>query len=326
MEKEIEITDELIARYLTGETSPEEAIALQEWQEQNENQKYYKKFESAWHDAYPAKRPRLINKEIAWEKVSHQLSLQGKEKSFFVTYGSTLKIAASIIFILGLSAIAFFSMKENNSMVEQITQRNIERVQLPDQSTAILSRDTKIIYQNEFKGKTRELTLEGEAFFKITPNKNKPFIIHTQTADIMVVGTSFNVISHNGQLEVSVVEGKVLILSNGKEEYLEAGHTGYIKTETETVEIKNSVDVNTIGYATHQFLFKKTPLAEVFQTIEKSYPYSINVSDKAIENCKLTATFENASVEDILSMVAETLDLAVTKDGQTFVLRGKGCP
>ena len=52
----------------------------------------------------------------------------------------------------------------------------------------------------------------------------------------------------------------------------------------------------------------------------------LNVSNKTIENCTFTGTFEDASVEDILSMAAESLNLVVTKDGQTFVLQGKGCP
>jgi len=325
MEKEIEITDELIAKYLTGEASPEEAIALQEWQTQKENKKYYVDFESAWYKSYPGKASRFVNKEIAWESVKTQLP-KGNEKSFYKSYGTLLKIAASITLILGLGLVAFFPKNDPTPAIEQVTQNTIERIELPDASVATLSRDTKITYKNEFKGKSREVTLEGEAFFKVTPDTNKPFIIHTAQADIKVVGTSFNVISHNGELEVSVVEGRVVILSNSKEKYLEAGQTALIEKSTESIEVKNAIDINRIGYATHRFLFKNTPLAEVFQTIEKSYPYSINVSDRAIENCMFTGTFEDASVEDILSMAAESLNLVVTKDGQTFVLQGKGCP
>jgi transmembrane sensor len=127
-------------------------------------------------------------------------------------------------------------------------------------------------------------------------------------------------------LEVSVVEGKVLISSHGKEEYLSAGQTANLSTVTENIEVKNAVDINSMGYATHHFQFKNTSLADVFQSIEKSYPCSIEVSNKTIENCRLNATFEEDSVENILSLIAKTLDLSVTKDGQTFVLQGKGCP
>jgi transmembrane sensor len=323
MEKEIVITDELIARYLAGDASPEEAIALQEWQQSDHNQKYYGEFEATWNSSYPAKSKRAVDKEAAWNKVSTELFSGSKSKSSFFT---PLKIAASVILILSVGAITFFLTNSKASLVEQITEKDIERIQLPDQSVATLNRNTKIVYEKEFKGNTRELTLEGEAFFKVTPDKDKPFIIHTSAADIKVVGTSFNVISHDGQLEVSVVEGKVLILSNGKKEYIQTGYSAIVKAETESIEVKNAVDVNAMGYATHRFQFKGMPLAAVFQTLEKSYSYSINVSDKAIENCKFTGTFEDASVENILSFVAESLDLAVTKDGQTFVLQGKGCP
>ncbi len=329
MEKEKEITDELIGKYITGNATPEEAIALHEWMEQADNEQYYRDFESAWNAMNGQKKIRTSDKIPGWNKVAEQLPRQVKIKSFY-SNRMFLRAAAALVIILITSAIAFYFSKQSIPPVEQITHKTIEQIELPDQSLVTMSKESKIVYQSEFNGNTRELTLEGEAFFKITPDKNKPFIIHTPSADIKVVGTSFNVISRNGQLEVSVVEGKVLVQSTGKqgaeEKYLEAGSSGTINKSTQSIEIKNSVNVNEMGYATHLFLFKNTSLAEVFRTIENQTPYSITISNKAIENCKLTATFENASVENILSLVAETLDLAVTKDGQTFVLQGRGCP
>jgi transmembrane sensor len=326
MEKEIEITDELIVKYLTGEASPEEAMALQEWQVRSENEKYYADFEAAWNKSHPGKTSRLVSKVEAWKTVSNQLSMRGNDKSFYEKYSTILQAAASIALILAVGAFAFFSRSDSTPAIEQITGNNIERVELPDASVATLSRDTKITYKEEFKGESREVILEGEAFFKVTPDKNKPFIIHTPRVDIKVIGTSFNVNSRNGKLEVSVMEGKVQILSGDKEEFLEAGQTALLVSTTESIEVKNSIDLNVMSYATHRFVFKNTPLVEVFHTIEKSFPTSIDVSNKAIENCRLSATFEDASVEDILSMAAESLNLVVIKDGQTFLLQGEGCP
>lgn len=325
MEKEIIITDDLIAKYLTGEASPDEAMALQEWKAIDVNDRYYSQFELTWSQVYAPEKTTSINKEIAWSKISSRLP-QSRQVSFYEKNKTILRIAASVIVALTVGVITFLNLKKDILLISRVTTNEIERIQLPDASVATLSRDSKIEYVNEFEGKERELTLQGEAFFKVTPNKEKPFVIHTEAADIKVVGTSFNVVTNNGRLEVSVIEGKVLIISEGKEQYLEAGMTGVIEKSNESIEVKNSVDINKMGYATHQFSFKATPLREVFKDFEKSFPYSIEVTNKAIENCTLTATFEGESAEDILAMVAISLDLVVSRDGQTFVLQGKGCP
>jgi transmembrane sensor len=325
MENKIIVTDELIAKYLTGNASPEEAMMLHEWQEGNGNKDYFDQFQSAWLSARPDKGDRVIDQANAWKKVSQRL-VPASQKSYFLSRATLLKIAASVTIALIAGAILLLSISKEESIIQQMTQNTVENITLPDQSDVTLSRNARIEYQKEFKGSARELTLQGEAFFKVTPNKEKPFIIHTENADIKVIGTSFNVNSNNGDLEVSVVEGKVLVIADEGEQYIAAGNTAHIRASSPEIEVQHSVDLNTLGYATHRFFFKNTPLVEVFRDIEKSYPFSINVSDKAIENCKLTATFENASVENILSLVAETLDLVVTKNGQTFVLQGTGCP
>jgi ferric-dicitrate binding protein FerR (iron transport regulator) len=93
-----------------------------------------------------------------------------------------------------------------------------------------------------------------------------------------------------------------------------------------TIDTVSAANVNIWGYATHKFKFKNTPLSEIFDCLEKSYPYSIKVQNEAIKNCKLTAEFENKSAEYIITLIAETLDLTLTKNGHVFILQGKGCP
>jgi ferric-dicitrate binding protein FerR (iron transport regulator) len=129
-----------------------------------------------------------------------------------------------------------------------------------------------------------------------------------------------------GGLEVSVKEGKVLVYTANDSSYLEAGSTAVIQAASHTIVVKDSVNTNSWGYATQQLVFKDLPMREVIADIEKAYPYSIRLSDKNINNCRLTATFDNDSAENLVNLIAETLNLSVAKNGNVFTLEGEGCP
>jgi len=125
---------------------------------------------------------------------------------------------------------------------------------------------------------------------------------------------------------VSVAQGKVLVYTEKDSVYLTPGKAAAVSSESFTpINTEISANANDWGYATRKFEFRNTLLSEVFACIEKSYPYSINVRNEAIKNCKLTATFENASAEYIVTLIAETLDLTLTKKDNVFYLEGKGC-
>ncbi len=106
---------------------------------------------------------------------------------------------------------------------------------------------------------------------------------------------------------------------------IEKGQTATVKAGGPAILEQNSGDPNNWAYATRKFSFKNTRLSEVLRCIEKSFPYTIAVHNKAIENCRLTANFDNTSADYMMSLIAETLDLSVTKHDHEFILEGNGC-
>jgi transmembrane sensor len=203
----------------------------------------------------------------------------------------------------------------------------IREFTLPDRSTAVLNKNTVIEYPEAFGSDKREVSFkQGEAFFRVASDAEKPFIIHTTLADVQVVGTAFNIIQHGEVLEVSVDEGKVLVVTATSRQYLEAGTRARVSTGADPVQIDRTADLNTWGYATRKFAFKDTPLSAVVQCIEKAYPYSIRLHNPALGNCKLTVTFDHLSAEEMLTLIAETLNLTVTKHDTVYTMEGSGCP
>jgi transmembrane sensor len=139
-----------------------------------------------------------------------------------------------------------------------------------------------------------------------------------------VIGTSFNVVLGQNSMEVSVVKGKVLVYTASDSTYLEPGYTGSIRPGAESFRINES-NSNAFAYATHKFEFKNAPLNEVFSYVERAQLCTIQMANKDIGNCKLTATFDNVSTDYMLTLITEALNLSVIKNDRTFTVEGKGC-
>jgi transmembrane sensor len=329
--KEIEITDELIARYLNGEATPEEAIALHEWQNQPANHRHFEKLQNAWNSTYPSRAPRRVDLNHAWSKLaineSDVIPITDHEKYSFGNRKIWIGIAASFLLMLGVSAIFYFNNTDATGTSVSVTSIDtVRHIVLPDNSKITMNRNSALRYPERFDSRQRAVQLDsGEAFFNIASDKSAPFFIHTEIADIKVIGTAFNVILTNNQMEVSVDHGKVLVYTSTDSTYLEAGLSARIRSGQTDFNTSSPADRNVWAYATHKFVFQNTPLNEVIRSIEKAQSCSIVLENRTIGNCKLTATFESVSTDYILTLITEAMNLSVTKNGNTFTVGGEGC-
>src|SRR5437899_8478120 len=192
-ENEIEVNDELIVRYLTGEATPEEAMALNDWREDSENEFYFKKMSATWNTMHPLKKERPVKKENAWEKLSKNVVTdKSEQKRFFLVNRLGFRIAASLAFVI-FSGLVIYLRIDKNETQNILTIDYQKHVILSDSSKVTLYHNTSITFLEKFKDDFREVKLiKGEAFFLIARDKLKPFIIHTAFADIKLVGTEFN--------------------------------------------------------------------------------------------------------------------------------------
>lgn len=338
-ENESAITDELIVRYLAGEASPEEAMAVQDALTDLKFQSRFAALQSTWAATHPGKTTRQAHAAEAWLAIEDRLTRRTPEKvkitpaekpTRALRYSHRVfRIAASLL-LLAVAGIVLYNMlnsqDSDEAMTYVTTKERVQHVDLPDQSVATVFRNSKLSYAADFNSHHREVSLlEGEVFFNVTHDRKHPFIIHTAVADIKVLGTAFNVTLKGDAVEVSVKEGKVQVYTKTDSTFLEAGVTG-VAQKAGLIQTQDSVDSNAWGYATHRFVFKDTPLRAVIRDLEKAYPYTIKVSDRAINNCRLTATFENDSAENLLNLMAESLNLSVTSSGGVYTLEGEGCP
>jgi transmembrane sensor len=203
----------------------------------------------------------------------------------------------------------------------------ILRAALSDGSHIVLQPNSVLRYSKDFNSSTRELQLQGESYFDVAHNKEKPFIIEIGKVKIRVIGTAFNVkqTTNPATVEVQVKSGLVKMYTNKNELNIAKGQTGIYVEDQDAFTLKDTINVNSISYATREFSFYNMHLADVIQHLQNAYGVIIEVKNKNILNCMVTGYFAEPEVGNMLQVIAVTFKLNYTKEGNTYYLDGEGC-
>ena len=281
-----------------------------------------------WFDLkkYPA--------DQAWEKVAARIqeSTSLKQTIFRRLIRNPLyRLAAAILFaaLLLVSGYEVYNSATSKKMLEvSATNQILKTFTLPDGSMVSLNTDTKIKYPKIFAGNTREVSIEGEAFFQVKPNKEKPFIIHAGSAQIKVLGTSFNVNAYPAAklVEVIVETGKVQVsaqTAESKELILMPGDKGTLVYSGNSLLKSTNADPNFLAWKTRNLIFKATSLAEVIVSLEKVYKVNIRLADPRLNELLLTAQFNDYSLDFILKVIENTLKIETQKINGQYILKAK---
>lgn len=312
----------LVIKVLQGEASPAEQRIADEWIAQNpENKKLFESYKALLLLTRP--RKHHFDTDKAWEKLNariHDASQKpgrGREKSNKRRIVMMSAAAVSGIAAMLLIALALFQLNKPVAEMKQFVAANqgIETLELPDGTNVVLNLGAQVNYPERFTSETREITIFGEAFFEVSHNAEKPFIIHAGGLDVKVVGTSFNVEANPDadHVKVTVNTGKVLVYRTGEaaDETIEGNHlltAGEMATfSKENGYILKGVNDNPnfLSWKTGILIFRESRLADVLKTLENRYKTKFIAPEQEVLNQRLTARFENESLEEVL----ETLSL-----------------
>ncbi len=151
--------------------------------------------------------------------------------------------------------------------------------------------------------------------------KNISAVISVNDVQITVVGTSFNVKSSNGNTEVIVETGIVKVTKAGKTVELKAKEKLLAETKDSAL-IKDSVNDQLYKYyRTREFVCDNTPLWKLVEVVNEAYQANIVIADPALKDMKLTTTFYNESLEQVLNVIIITFDIKASKEGNTIILQ-----
>jgi transmembrane sensor len=270
----------------------------------------------------------------AWDKVEARIHESSAPKQTILKrliQNPLYRVAAAILFaaLLLVSGYEVYNSAANGKMLEvSATNQILKTFALPDGSLVSLNTDTKIKYPKLFAGNTREVSIEGEAFFQVKPNKEKPFIIHAGNAQIKVLGTSFNVNAYPAAklVEVIVETGKVRVSAQTNESnelILMPGDKGTLVYSGHSLLKSTNADPNFLAWKTRNLIFKATSLAEVIVSVEKVYKVDIQLADPKLNELLLTARFNDYSLDFILKVIETTFQIETQKVNGQYILKAK---
>lgn len=190
---------------------------------------------------------------------------------------------------------------------------------LSDGSIITLNKASTLSYPSQFKGDKRAVALKGEAFFNITPNKKKPFIISIDSIEVTVVGTSFNIKEEKGSTEVVVETGIVEVKSGRQKVELRAGERLVIQSGGNLAKDKISDKLYNY-YRSKEFVCDNTPLWKLVEVINKAYDSQVEIGREELRNLPMNATFNNESLDQVLNVISLTFDIKVTKRDNRIIL------
>lgn len=266
-----------IVRYLGNECNSAEAEEVSLWKKENPEEfeqlkKIYRftPFETLHFESVD------LNQLLG--KVSEQRTDPApRERKRPFRSRNILKIAASVM-ILMVAGLTMLYVASTKTVTENVSAARMT-VKLPDGSTVVLDRGAILSYRTSIRGAfDRELTLDGRGYFAITRDKMKSFDIHTENADIRVLGTRFSVSGDGERTQVVLEEGKVRVTSPSKDE---------------------SIDLLQSGA---QVIFNQDGLSK--QNMVNKHLYMSWLNDKL--------EFNHCSVEEALEFLSDTWDIRVT--------------
>jgi ferric-dicitrate binding protein FerR (iron transport regulator) len=323
---EYHINDELLVKYLLAEATPGERQAVDHWVNISaENKKYFQHFQLIWETSKQLVIPSTVNADDAWKRFQQRTEQASKRPAVVKPINSSftwVRAASVAILIIGITVLMYF-LSNSSSLAPVVVAASSNPVTdtLPDGSSVTLNRNSSIRYPEKFKGQTRNVELKGEAFFAITPDKKKPFVINVNDITVTVVGTSFNIKSIAGETQVVVETGIVRVTKNNKTIELRAREKVVVKDNDSVLLKVEATDRLHQYYHSKQFVCDNTPLWKLVEVLNEAYNSNIVIQRNELRTLPLTTTFNNESLDKILSIIAETFDLTVEKTENQISLK-----
>ena len=311
---------ELMARKLSGEATPDELQELHERlsddTEAGEKNRVLEQFWSRHDDGmHPSVEENL-------KKVLTSLDLAGATTSQVVPMRrrrSWLWAAAAVLMAVATAALLFRHGGSHDPLASLMEKHNAKGtksiIQLPDGSKIWLNADSKIRYPESFKGASREIYLNGEAFFDVIKSPDHPFVIHLANGTVKVLGTSFNVRAYDNEpiVETSVATGRIAFIPKYRSFHkkqdtivVAADHKAsytFTKEELHTSATSSKEDK---AWTEGKLIFRGMTMEQIAIELERNFGKKVVFVDSTPMAYVFTGAFENNTLDEIMYYLSRT--------------------
>jgi transmembrane sensor len=317
-----------IIKYLEGKCTPEERALLEEWvSNSEENRNVYLKTKAIWNYKLVQHYKNEDAVLHALDKLNHTIDNSGI-KNIRKIYIRTAQIAALFLLVCSLFFILRNIVTHKEAETWQVVmnnQSNSKLVTLEDGTKIWLNNRSKLTFPAHFSGNSRLVKFSGEAYFEVHHDSLHPFIVQTNSIQVKVLGTSFNLraFPEDSKSEAVLVNGKVLIQNKAGQNMakLTPGQLAEYDNEKDYVSIK---EVNTNLYTCWRYetiQFNNATIKEIAKEISILYDVSFIYPGKFSDSSQYNFTFrKNQTLPDVLEMLDFITPYKFTKNNKDIVV------
>jgi len=324
--------DDLLVKLVLGEASSAELSQVEEWVSSSPaNERYLADFRRIWEESRNLAIHSTVNEDAAWKDFRRRVGVDagrggigsggigGGGKS--VSIRSWLRVAAVFILLLAGGWLYYNYEHKGATFIAVHSNNDVVTDTLPEGTIITLNKQSSIRYERLFASNSRRIELEGEAFFNVAPDKNKPFMVYAKGVLIKVIGTSFNVKAERDATEVIVETGRVEVSSNehtislgSHEKTLVSGNNPQLVKQDNKDDLYNY-------YRTNKFECNGLPLGRLVEKLNDVYKAHIVIGDSRLRDLPLTTTFRDESLDEILLVISRTFKITPVRNGAEIILK-----
>lgn len=267
----------------------------------------------------------LIDTEQALLEAKEKLGITEGIKAREIYWPQVMRIAASIVILFGIGWAVYLTQFAPK-WTTYSSGKAMKEYKLSDGSIITLNKNSTVRINQNMSSK-REVELEGEAFFDVRRDEDRPFIINTADLEIVVLGTSFNVQSAPVVSTVSVASGRVSVVPHESEvsEILAKGEAVTFISESGKLT-KQVSDPNYLAWKTGKYIFKDVSIKVALEMLAKRKNIRIQFEEDFDQNCRITSEFDNQTWDEIVNefKLIHSLEFVEKSDG-SIVVKGGSC-
>lgn len=321
----------LLLKYRTGSLDNSEISYILSITQCNELDEAISILESIYDlsGAYKSTAPLHVNH--AWENFERKVFQNNHDHHHTEKKSPLALVMMTTLVLTGISLVIYFYAFYDAFPVKLVTQKEYFReTNLADNSTVIINKSSVVEVSANFDKKNREVRLTGEAFFKVKPDKTKPFIIEVNQGKVIVLGTSFNIesIKNSDSVSIHVKTGKVkFVPAKGDKEYQILPDEKFVYHQSGSdVFVYKVSDKNADYWVSKKIQFESTQLNEVLKKISHLYDVEYKIENPATGRCRFTGFFDNYTLEQVHNILETVMGISISKTGtESYLIKGEIC-
>jgi ferric-dicitrate binding protein FerR (iron transport regulator) len=320
---------ELIVKLFAGETSPAEKAKIDDWlNSSRQNKNLFNDLKDIWINAETGKFPDDYDVEEAIRNFIHKTrTIKESKKSKPLIY-TVLRYAAVFLLALAIPLTWWLAQKPGKSSAEAFTTISCAygdktSIVLPDSSLVWVNSGSQITFSNSFDNGSRQLFLEGEAYFSVKTDPENPFIVKTSEMNVKVLGTEFNLKAYSDEeaVAVTLISGSLQVSNSQEMAMVTPGQKLIYEKTNHTISIEDLSDLSPeTEWINGRLVFRNESLEELERKLERWFDVEIEFYDELVKQRRFSGTLERESILEVISYFGSSqyVDYAIDGNIITF--------